>query len=828
MTGRISLLAFVAASGAVHVLPAMPATGLRTAVLIGAVLISLFAWRFLLAPLPTRLLLPLWAGLLGFAITVARVEHRLSDALAPDNENKVTRVELRIAGLPRLSPDGRQFEADVISSMPEGVPSRILVSWQAPGWAGPYGRADRAPAEFPDLVPGQVWRMALTLKTPVGRRNPHAFDYESYLFAQGIRATGSVRGQPRHLDTQAWASLEIIANRARHHVRAAMQPYLEGKRYGAVLLALSIGDQASVEPDDWQVFNRTGITHLVSISGSHITMIAAMGGMLVFWMWRRMRWRGRYLAERMPAQVAASLGALLIAWLYCLLAGWGVPARRTFFMLAVLAMAYVLRMPLSASRLLIVVAFVVVLLDPWSLLASGFWLSFGAVGVLLASSGWWGQPVGVEQPTRVKSLKRFLMQAAHLQLAITVALMPVLALIFHEVSLASPLANAYAIPLISLVVTPLSLLLAATALIPVLSPVALCLAWVGHATLDAMMAPTAWLAGWRAASFTVAAAPLALTLVALAGIVLAAMPYGLPGRRMAWLLIVPALAWRSPKPPEGGWTLHALDVGQGGAIVIQTARHALLFDAGLRSSAVSDAGERIVRPFLRAHGIGRLDVLVVSHADIDHAGGVRSVLEGVPVEQSFSSFDLQAYLRRESRLLGRPGDMPPLPLAVSPCRYGLAWQIDGVSFEFLWPFASWEDAPAETSSKERNDQSCVLRMRGQYHSALLPADIGAGPEAELVARELGPIDVVLAAHHGSRTSSSASFVEHVGAAHAIAQMGPWNRYGHPHPAVEARWEQNGARFWRSDRHGAVRVVSRAGGLEVHGLRQMARRYWQAY
>lgn len=828
MTGRISLLAFVAAGGAVHALPAMPAIEFWAVLFPGAVLASILIRLFLPAPWPTRISLPLWAGLLGLAITAARVEHRLNDALAADNENKVARVELRIAGLPRLSPDGRQFEADVISSMPEGVPGRILVSWQAPGWAGPYGRADRAPADFPDLIPGQVWRMALTLKTPVGRRNPHAFDYESHLFAQGIRATGSVRGQPRYLDTQAWASLEIIANRARHHVRAAMQPHLEGKRYGAVLLALSIGDQASVEPGDWQVFNRTGITHLVSISGSHVTMIAAMGGVLVFWIWRRMRWRGRYLAERMPAQVAAALGALCVAWLYCLLAGWGVPARRTFFMLAVLAAAYVLRMPLSASRLLIMVAFVVVLLDPWALLAGGFWLSFGAVGVLLASPGWWGQPVGEGQLDRLESVKRFLMRAAHLQLAITMALMPALALIFHEVSLASPLANAYAIPVISLVVTPLSLLLAAAALIPAPAPVAPALAWAGHAALDAMMAPTVWLAGWQAASFTVAAAPWALTLLALAGIAWAAMPHGLPGRRLAWLLIVPALAWRPPKPPEGGWTLHALDVGQGGAIVIQTARHALLFDAGLRNSAASDAGERIVRPFLRAHGIGRLDAFIVSHADIDHAGGVRSVLDGVPVQQSFSSFDLDAYLRRESRLLGRPGDLPPLPLAVSPCRYGFAWRIDGVSFEFLWPLASREDAPAETGSKERNDQSCVLRVRGRYHSALLPADIGAGPEAELVARELGPVDVVLAAHHGSRTSSSASFVDHVGAAHAIAQAGPWNRYGHPHPAVQERWERSGARFWRTDRHGAVTVASRADGLDVRAARQVSRRYWQAY
>src|SRR5690606_36917081 len=248
---------------------------------------------------------------------------------------------------------------------------------------------------------------------------------------------GSVRGTPRYLRDEPWASLPVAAQRARHVVRTAMQPHLANKRYGAVLLALAIGDQAGVPASDWAVFNRTGITHLVSISGSHITMISALGGLLVFWLWRRLRIRGRALAERLPAQLAAALAALLVAWLYCLLAGWGVPARRTFLMLAVMAGAYLLRLPMSASRLLSLVAFAVVLLDPWALLASGFWLSFGAVYVLMASSGWWGQPAGhVAVAGRWRRAGDFLGKATRLQLSITAGLMPLLALIFHEVSLA--------------------------------------------------------------------------------------------------------------------------------------------------------------------------------------------------------------------------------------------------------------------------------------------------------------------------------------------------------------------------------------------------------
>ncbi|WP_353153655.1 DNA internalization-related competence protein ComEC/Rec2 [Pollutimonas bauzanensis] len=825
MTGRFCLLAFVAATGAVHWFPYLPDQKLWTGGLAAVAVASALVF-FLAKTYRWRLLFPLWAAIAGLLITVARAEYRLADTLDSSNENRVSRVVLRIAELPRLGIDSRQFQADVISSLPEGVPSRILVSWAAADWAGPFGKKDRKPAEFPELIPGQVWRMSLTLKKPHGNRNPHAFDYEAYLFAQGVRATGSVRGKPQYLHDEPWASLPVIAQRARHYVRAAMQPYLEGKRYGAVLLALAIGDQASVEASDWQVFNLTGITHLVSISGSHITMIAALGGSLVFWLWRRLRFRGHALAEHWPAQVAAAVAALFIAWLYCLLAGWGVPARRTFLMLAVIAAAYLLRLPMNASRLLSLVAFAVVVLDPWALLASGFWLSFGAVYVLMASAGWWGQPVGRAKVSRWRRWRVALSTAVRLQLAITVGLMPLLALIFHEVSLASPLANAYAIPVISVVVTPVSLLLAGAALLPGLELPAAGLAWLGHAAMDWIMVPTVWLADFRAASIYVAAAPLWLTIFAMLGLLLAVMPYGIPFRNMGWLFMLPALLWTPKRPPEGGWDLYALDVGQASAVVIQTARHALLFDTGLRSSATSDDGVRTIWPFMRAMGIKKLDVMVISHADIDHAGGLRSMLLAAPVEQSYSSFDVLEYLKREARMLGDPGVLPPLPLAMSPCEYGMTWEADGVAFEFLWPLTP-NSISKQSKRSQRNDGGCVLRIRGVHHSALLPGDIGVSQEKALADRGLEPVDVVLAAHHGSKNSSSPQFVDAVQARHVVAQAGLWNRYGHPSPEVQERWQEAGAEFWRTDQQGAFIVHSRQSGLTAQSERQFARRYWQS-
>lgn len=860
MMGRLSLLAGLGAAALAHVLPRLPeriewaglACGLLA--LTAAILMPgagrrlqgfAFASRPAFTPLPAfalrlafipRLALtprlrrlgwvaPLWAFAAGLAWVCFHTELRLAEALGPRDEDKVSRVVLRIETLPRIQPDSRRFEAWVLESQPPGIPRRIQVSWHGAGHAGPYGRQKPGAEPFPELLPGQVWRMSLNLRTPHGPSNPHGFDYEGHVFAQGVRAVGTVRGTPHYLYDQPWASLPVVAERARHRVRQAMSRHVQDKRYGAVLLALAIGDQAGVAPEDWQTFNRTSITHLVSISGSHITMIAALGGLLTLWLWKRLAWRSRPLAERVPAQVAACVAALAVAWLYCLLAGWGVPARRTFLMLSVLAAAHLCRLPLGPWRVLLSAAAAVVAMDPWALMASGFWLSFGAVAVLLASGRWVGAPaMGRAMPAGAR-LAHGLKAACLLQLTVTIGLMPILAMLFNEISIVSPLANAYAIPVISLVVTPLSLLLAAVSMVPQLEWAAWGLSWLAHESLHFMMVPTQWLASRQAASLDAAAAPPWTMLPALAGMAVALLPRGLPARGAGWLLVLPALLWRPERPPEGAWDMVALDVGQGAAALVLTSRHALLFDTGVRYSPDSDAAARIVLPLLRAKGVKALDVLVVSHADIDHAGGLRSILAARAVGQSYSSFDVVAYSRREAALLGAPEDLPPMPQALSRCHHGAAWTVDGVAFEFVWPLEPSAPPGAGDASRQRNAQSCVLRLRGAHHSALLTGDIAVPQENELVRRGLGPVDVVAAAHHGSRSSSGDAFVAHVAASHVIAQAGRWNRYGHPHPAVQRRWQRAGAQFWRTDLHGAVTVRSRIDGLHVEAHRQARRRHW---
>lgn len=792
----------VAGSGLVQVLPRLPGAGAAWLLAAGAALALLAGLRLRLAGARNcaAAALGLCVGLLNAGVQAQR---RLDDELAQVHQNAVSRVVLRVAGLPDGDDKELRFLAELAEPAAAGIPSRILVSWPAPAGG------------LPALAPGQVWRMALVLRRPHGALNPAGPDAEGRLFARGVRALGKVRGRPRLLADRPWATAGVALERARHHVRQGLRAALGAHRYAPVLIALAIGDQAGVAREDWQVFSRSGITHLVSISGMHVTSIAGLAGLLAAALWRRGRWRGVGLAEYAPARVAGGAAAAAVALLYCLLAGWGVPARRTFFMLSVALAASVSRLPLSADRVLAGAAAVVAALDPWAPMAPGFWLSFGAVAVLLRVAQ---APRDAQAGWRARWTAR-LAQAARLQLTITVGLTPLLAYLVHQVSVGSPLANAVAIPVVTFVVTPLALLCAALSALPGAQALAALAGRAGLAAFDATMAPVGWVAAAEWSSVAVGAAPWPWLALAVAGMAWALQAPGWPGRRLGWLCMLPLLCWRPDRPEPGHWRMSALDVGQGGAVVVETASQTLLFDAGPRHYGGSDAGERVVAPFLQARAIRRLDVLVLSHAHMDHVGGLRAVLAAVPAARSYASFDLEAFLRRDARLWPRAG-VPAAPRQAQRCRSGLGWEADGVRFTFLHPPRAGAGA-----AQNPNAESCVLRIEGASHTLLLTGDVGTAQERALAANGLGRADVVLAPHHGSASSSGRELVQASGAGHAIAQAGHLNRFGHPARAVERRWMRAGAAFWRSDRDGAVIASSTPDGLEVWTQRQRGRRYW---
>ncbi len=784
----------------------------------------------------------LFALLISLTWATWRAEQRLNAVLSLEHENVVTRLTYRVTSLPNDTSESVRFEAQVLEPFKAGVPGSLQVSWL------------KTPAT-PQVLPGQVFRGALVLRRPHTNLNPQGFDYEGHLFAKNIRALGHVRGVPVLLADEPYVNFSVSVARARHVVREGMRRVTANKAYGAVLIALAIGDQDSVKQEHWRIFNLTGITHLVSISGSHVTMLAAVGGWLMLLLMKRVNWRGRLLCERVPARVVATLVAMLVAWLYCLLAGWGVPAQRTFFMLACVAVSILLRHTLSASRVLAAAAAVVVLADPWAPLATGFWLSFLAVGVLFAA-GVAGSKLSLAH-SHWQRAKQVCAEATRLQWLITIAMLPVLTFLFQQVSLVSPFANALAIPVLTFVVTPLALALALFGLIPGLGWLATASGMLAHLALEYTLIPRAWLANLSWAAFDVAAAPFWTLALAGAGLCWALQPPGWPVRWAGWCLLIPVLSFEPQRPASGSWRLLAFDVGQGGAVLLQTQKHDVLFDTGPRQG-VSEAGTRTILPGLRALGVRKLDGLVVSHADSDHTGGLLAVLKALPVGTFYSSFALQGWLTRVGAA-SAPTALVKAPTRDLLCERGQRWVWDGVVFQFLHPEAK---QPVEVLGPNRvaprrfakgklskNAQSCVLHVQGLWHSALLPGDIGIQQEQLLLEQHAAELpespqsfksdsaistavvatgltaDLVVVAHHGSDSSSSRRFVQQIKAQHAIAQTGYLNRFGHPHPAIQRRWLDAQTRFWQTDRHGAVVAESLPAGLKVQAYSQLRQRYW---
>ena len=813
--GRLAALFIVLGSVLTQGLPQLPSFKLLCAACLGLALVLSVGFtrrrRWL-----WRLTLLFMAFMLSVSWATWRAEQRLSDALWIAHENVVSRLTFRVTSLPNDSAGSLRFEAQVLEPATAGVPSFLQVSWLKS-------------SGMPCVLPGQTFRAALVLRRPHTLLNPHGFDHEGHLFAKNIRALARVRGKPVLLADAPFASFSVSVARARHHIRAAMRRVTADLRYGAVLIALAIGDQDSVRQEHWQIFNLTGITHLVSISGSHVTMLAAVGGWLTLLIMKRTRWRGRLLCERIPARVTATLVAMLVAWLYCLLAGWGVPAQRTFFMLACVAVSILVRHTLSASRVLAAAAAILVLADPWAPLATGFWLSFLAVGILFAAGAAGGARRKV--PSAAQHAKQLCAEAGRLQWLITIAMLPVLAFLFQQVSLVSPFANALAIPVLTFVVTPLALALAVFGIVPGLGWLATASGVLAHSALEYTLIPVTWLANLSWASFAVAAAPFWTLVLAGAGLSWALQPPGWPMRWAGWCLLGPVLSFEPARPAWGDWRLLVFDVGQGGAVLLQTQTHDILFDMGPRQGA-SDAGARTIVPGLRALGVRRLESLVVSHSDSDHAGGLLAVLKAFPVGTLYSSFSFQDWLRHAPPEGASPS-LKTESLQTRRCERGQNWDWDGVRFEFLHPPArqlAAVSAPAAQHTKTRsskNAQSCVLHVQGSHHSALLPGDIGVKQEALLLERHITALtaDLVVVAHHGSDTSSSPRFVQQIGAQHAIVQAGYLNRFGHPHPAIKQRWLEAEAKFWQTDRQGAIAANSTIGGLSVQTYAQLRQRYW---
>ncbi|WP_367025957.1 DNA internalization-related competence protein ComEC/Rec2 [Methylococcus sp. ANG] len=764
--GIPALLAFVCGGIAVQTLPELPSPMLLTGLAVAAPI--LFLCRRSLA----------CALLLGFAWASAFALLRLHDELPRNLEGRDIIVEGTIASLPEPNERGVRFEFDVGRIVsPEGgrAPGHLRLTWYD---------TDRT------LRAGEHWRLTVRLKRPHGMLNPGGMDYELWLFSRNIRALGYVRESPGNAllrPANPWlpgAWRQTLSDRI--HAALADSPF------DGVIQALVMGAEDAITPSQWEVLRRTGTAHLIAISGSHISLVAllaygiAAGAAALL---QVMRWPPPALAA--STAVAAAAG-------YSALTGFAIPTRRALIMIAIAMGGIIAQRHLRPVHTLTWALAAVVLLDPLAVTSPGFWLSFLAVGFIL-----YLLTCRLHRAGFVRGL-------AWTNWATSLGLAPVLLFFFGQISLISPLANLFAVPVLGLAITPLALFGALVLLVWPAAGIVLMgftetlVAWTWKAL--------EWLSALPWAQWQHAAPPLPMALLAAFGAAVLMIPRGIPGRWLGLFLLLPAATYAPGPPPEGSYRLTVLDVGQALASVVETHAHTLVFDTGARLSDSFDMGTAVLEPYLRARGISAIDTLVVSHGDNDHIGGAAALLQRFPVAAALSSVP----------------DKLSHPAAKS-CRAGQSWEWDGVRFEMLWP-PTPEGAEGEgTTADDDNDTSCVLKISATQGGALLTGDIERSAESGLVTRYAAALasTVLVAPHHGSKTSSTPEFLSEVRPSTVLVSAGYRNRWGFPSPQVMERYRRLGIRVFDTASGGALTVRPGADGAgpELIPYRLSHRRYW---
>ncbi len=732
----------------------------------------------------------LGAAMLGWQTTFDRSAERLVDRIAIEREGVDIELSGVVNGIAQRSDQGLRFNL-MVDEHHQAVPKKIALSWYAE--ARRRTSAAAGIEALPLLKPGERWKMTVRLRRPHGNINPHGFDFELFALERNVGATGYVRPKtpPQRLEEFVPSAANMV-DRLRYNIAERIAQSLKESPFAGVITALVVGEQGGISAGQWQVFWATGVGHLISISGLHVSMFAALAFAIATWLWPRLP-MAQTILSRMPTQKAATVVGVFAALAYSLIAGFSVPTQRTFYMLAVAGTALILGWRFSITRVMALAACVVVLLDPWALLSPGFWLSFGAVAAMVYAA-------------TMKTNTPILRSAFVAQAAVTLIMAPVLLLLFQEVSLLSPIANAFAIPIVSWVVVPLALAgaLLDWGLLLNLS------AWI----FSAVHMVLTWLASFPNAAWQSHAPVWWAVPFAIFGTLLLFLPRVFVWRWLGLLWWLPVFLIKPTTPNIGEVWVDVLDVGQGLAVVVKTAQHAMVYDAGPSYSPDRDAGQRVVVPHLRGEGITRLDKLVITHDDDDHYGGAVSVLTARKPDEMLSS--LPSKHRAHSFA------------AVSKlCESGQQWEWDGVKFIVHWPNAE----AYEEGGKKDNAMGCVIEVQTPSHSMLLTADIETKSELELVEVLGGALqaDVLLIPHHGSKTSSTDELLDAVKPNMAILPVGYRNRFRHPHPEVMERYAVRDIEVYRSDERGAIRVKLPAKLTEqvaVTSTREVSKRFWR--
>lgn len=734
-----------------------------------AIILTVLFW-YISCP-PYRMIFTLLLiALLGCLFLLWHSEHILQWELPKNLEAKTIMVVGSIASLPKITEDEAQFEFQLesINGQPQDV--RIQLSWYQ----------TTAP-----LRTGDRWQFQVHLKRPHGLINPGGFDYEEWLFSRKIRATGYVIHplEAQLLQAQPW--LHPI-DRFRQYIQQKIQASLGNQSTVGLITALIMGAQSGITQDQWQIMRATGTNHLMAIAGVHIAFVSGFMYALVNFLWRR----SARLALRVATPQAAACGVLFIAIIYSALAGFALPTQRALIMLLVLMLGLFLRRELHAWNAFALALFLILLWDPFSTLSISFWLSFGAVFAIIYGVSGRLKPTGLWW------------KYIHVQWVITIALIPISLVLFQQSALVSLIANLIAVPAVGILVLPLCLI---GALLLMIFPFAgHWILWFAAKSIGIIWWILAWLGSLQGAVWH-QVMPNALVLIAtIIAILLLLAPRGLPGRWVGVFWLFPLIFFQEKPLATGTVRFSLLDVGQGLSAVVQTQHHTLIFDTGPPMGENEDAGSRVILPFLQARGITKIDTLVVSHGDSDHIGGAFSVLEHVPVAQILTSVP----------------ERFPSQFSKGNCKSGQTWQWDGVRFRMLYP-------PPELAY-QGNNSSCVLRIETLKGTILLTGDIEKPAEEYLLkqARTLLAATLLVAPHHGSRTSSTFDFIQAVKPLYVLFPVGYKNRYHFPDPLVLERYQKAGAMMFDTDQSGTVMAdIGVDNTIEIKTQRGLDGRVW---
>ena len=762
-TGTIAFLTGIIIFLQVSILPSLWSLALLPVVLWG-----LFVLPYLRIPC---------AICCGIIWAFLRADAILSNDLERSIEGETVIVTGRVISLPKILDSGVRFEfqIDEMKSQNGGIlksPGKVRLGWYR---------------EDVTIQPGEYWRLHVRLKRPYGFSNPGGFDYEAWLFQHRIRATGYIRNNEKN-ELLKNASIVSI-NHSRYLLRNLINQTDSGEFEKSFLLALSLGDRSKISTSHWQILTQTGTSHLLAISGLHIGLVAGLFFVLGRWLWALSASLPLYLASQRFAALSGLLGALL----YAALAGFSIPTQRALIMLSIWLLSRFFHRRFATGDVIAISLLTVLIIDPFAAMDVGFWLSFLAISIIA-----YGMTCRVH--TNSSRWRNGWWKWGRVQYLVAVGLLPMLVLWFQQYPLVGILANIVAVPYISLIVVPLMLI--GVVLLQFYFPAGEFILHIAGQALGLFWPFLEYLSTlefnlWQSAS----PSPLAFA-AAMFGVLILLMPKGMPARWIGIFWLFPLLFPRLESPASGAFWLTQLDVGQGLAAVIQTQNHSLIYDTGDRFSKRFNAGEAVIVPFLKHQQLQHPELLIVSHGDRDHIGGSKAVLIRYPELHVLTS----AVDRIEHT-------------SIDNCILGQRWRWDGVDFEIL--------NPASFKNYHGNNSSCVLRVSNGQHSVLLTGDIEQSVESRLINSIPNKLTatVLIAPHHGSKTSSSLAFIDAVSPEIVVFSAGYRNRFGFPKQDIISRYESRQVKILNTARDGALLFRFENSEMIISRHRHQSWRFW---